>query len=131
LTRTTNRDNVSQAKTDAADEAIAQVEPPQLVRGEAGQKDAEAVKKSARERDHARTALVEPEAAQEGKDSQGEDADGEGQSHIGDGPVKLFGEGSSENAPRIDGAEGHLHQEACRRDAPSIWILHFLSPANE
>ncbi len=116
--------DVSKAETDAADNSVTEVEPPQFEGGKAGEEDAEAVEESAGKGDGAGANLSEPKAAEEGCDAQDEDADGEGEGHIGDGPVKLLDERRAKDAPGVDGSERHLHEKTCGCDAPAILVRH-------
>jgi hypothetical protein len=48
-----DRNDVSESQANAADDSIAEVEPPELERREAGEKDAKSIEKSSSERDRA------------------------------------------------------------------------------
>jgi len=123
-----DRNDVPEAKPNAADHSIAQIQPPQLICREAGEKYAEAIQKSAGERDRARPNLVQPKAAKESRHPEHEDADREGEGHVRDGPVKLLDERGAEDAPRIHSAERHLHKKSCCSNAPPIRVRHTITP---
>ena len=60
-----NRHDVAEAQTNSADHSVAQVQPPQPVIGEAGQEDSNSIQDATGQRDDARTASIQPEAAEE------------------------------------------------------------------
>src|ERR1700730_6854330 len=60
-----HRNNVAKPKTDSPDQSIAEVQPPELMRGEAGEKHSEAIERSSRQRNDARSRSTYPQAANE------------------------------------------------------------------
>ena len=77
-----NGHDVGKAQANAPDEAIAKVKPPELGGGEAGQEGAQAIEKTAGERDDTRSRFVQPETPEESGNAEYENADREGKCHL-------------------------------------------------
>jgi hypothetical protein len=60
-----NGNDIGESNSDSSDDSITQIEPPQLVGRETGEKDAQAVEKPAGKRDDARPFPIQPQAAEE------------------------------------------------------------------
>src|ERR1700761_4499769 len=97
------------------------MEPPQLIRGEAGEEAPQTVKKSAGQGNSPRPDLVKPKATKEGSHAEDKNGYGEGQCDLRNTPVKLLDQRPTKDAPGIHRAERHLQQDTCRGDTPSVY----------
>jgi hypothetical protein len=94
------------------------------------EKDAEAIQKSARERDDARPFPIQPQPAEETRDSENKNRNCERKGYFLDRPVKLSRQGNPENTPCVNRTKSHLHQEARYCEPPAICIRHKLLHTN-
>ena len=117
-----HRNDVGEADADARNHAITEIEPAKTAIGKAGEEGAQAVKSSARDGHHSRSAAIIPKTAQKSGKAHHQDADGEGQGHLWDAPVKERRQRLAENAPGVNRPQGHLQQNAGGGDAPSFAI---------
>jgi len=119
-----NGNNVAQAKTEPSDESVTEIEPPQIIRREARQKNAEAIERSPGERDDPRPFSIHPQTAKERSEAEHENADGEGERDLRNAPAKLFRQRDAKHTPRVNGAQHDLEKHTGYRDHPAIRSFH-------
>src|ERR1700736_1314116 len=93
---------------------------------EAGEKNSEAVKRAAGQRDDARSFAIQPEATKKRGKSQNENADRKSESYLRNAPAELLCQRRAENAPRVNGTKGDLEERSCNGDYPTITRFHDL-----
>src|SRR5205807_10120597 len=83
-----DRNDVTKTKTDSADEAVTEIEPPQVMR-EAGEKNSQSIERPARQCNDARPFSIQPQATKERGNAQDKNADRERQHNLRNPPPEL------------------------------------------
>src|SRR5260370_903091 len=103
-----DRNDVGKTESDAADDAVSQVEPPESVIRQAGEKNTETIQRPTGHCYDTRADTLQPQAAEERREAKHHNGNREGERDLRNGPIKPFGQRYPKDAPGIHRTKGHL-----------------------